>query len=84
LKPARANSSQDPISKNPSQKTADGVAQGVGPEFKPQYHPKKKKKKTQPTLRSMFLPIILVMIKTFENIILNTWEKLYISGGNTD
>jgi hypothetical protein len=37
LKPALANSSEDPISKNPSQKRADGVAQGVGPEFKPQY-----------------------------------------------
>jgi hypothetical protein len=36
-KPAWANSSQDPISKNPSQKRAGGVAQGVGPEFKPQY-----------------------------------------------
>jgi hypothetical protein len=28
--------------KNPSQKTADGVVQGVGPEFKPQYHRGKK------------------------------------------
>jgi hypothetical protein len=38
LKSARANSSQDPISKNPSQKKrAGGVAQDVGPEFKPQY-----------------------------------------------
>jgi hypothetical protein len=32
--------------KNPSQKWADGVAQGVGPEFKPQHHKKKKKKHT--------------------------------------
>jgi hypothetical protein len=31
--------------KNPSQKRAGGMAQGVGPEFKPQYHKKKKKKK---------------------------------------
>jgi hypothetical protein len=49
LKPAQANSSQDPISKkkqnNPSQKRAGGVAQGVGPEFKLQYHQKKKKRK---------------------------------------
>jgi hypothetical protein len=30
-KPARA---RDPILKNPSQKRADGVAQGVDPEFK--------------------------------------------------
>jgi hypothetical protein len=28
--------------KNPSQKSAGGVAQAVGPEFKPQYHKKKK------------------------------------------
>jgi hypothetical protein len=34
-KPAWANSSWDPISKNLSQKRAGGVAQGVGPEFKP-------------------------------------------------
>jgi hypothetical protein len=45
----RANSSQDPISKNPShthtytQNRAGGVAQGEGPEFNPQYttHTKK-------------------------------------------
>jgi hypothetical protein len=43
-KPAQANSSRDPILKNPSQKRIGGVTQGVGPEFKPQYHPKKKKK----------------------------------------
>jgi hypothetical protein len=43
LKPAQENSSQDPISKNSSQKRAGGVAQGVGPEFKPQYQKKKKK-----------------------------------------
>jgi hypothetical protein len=41
LKPAQENSSQDPISKNSSQKRAGGVAQGVGPEFKPQYQKKK-------------------------------------------
>jgi hypothetical protein len=29
--------------KNPSQKRAGGVIQGVGPEFKPWYHKKKKK-----------------------------------------
>jgi hypothetical protein len=33
-KPAWTNSSRDPISKNPSQKRAAGVVQGVGPEFK--------------------------------------------------
>jgi hypothetical protein len=47
--PAWANSSQDPISKNPSlkkkKKWAGGVAQGEGPEFKPQYRKKKKKKR---------------------------------------
>jgi hypothetical protein len=31
--------------KNPSQKRAGGVSQGVGPEFKPQYLKKKRKKK---------------------------------------
>jgi hypothetical protein len=46
LKPAWANTSRDPILKNPSQKRASGVAQGIGPpEFKPQYCKKKKKKK---------------------------------------
>jgi hypothetical protein len=41
-KPARANSSRDPILKNLSHKRAGGVAQGVGPKFKPQYHKKKR------------------------------------------
>jgi hypothetical protein len=45
LKPARANSSRDPISKKPSQKRSGRVAQGVNPEFKPQHHKKKEKKK---------------------------------------
>jgi hypothetical protein len=40
LKSARANSSQDRITKR-----AGGVAQGESPKFKPQYHKKKKKKK---------------------------------------
>jgi hypothetical protein len=31
----QANSSKDPILKNPSQKRAGGMAQGVAPEFKP-------------------------------------------------
>jgi hypothetical protein len=44
LKPAWANSSQ----KNPSQKRAGRVAQGVCPEFKPQYHKKKKLKSIKP------------------------------------
>jgi hypothetical protein len=43
LKPTQANSSRDPISKNPSQNRAGGVAEGEGPEFKPKYCKKKKK-----------------------------------------
>jgi hypothetical protein len=39
-KPAWANSSRTLSRKNPSQKRASGVAQGVGPESKPQYHQK--------------------------------------------
>jgi hypothetical protein len=31
------------LEKNPSQKRAGGVAQGVGPEFKTQYHNNKKR-----------------------------------------
>jgi hypothetical protein len=37
--------------KNPSQKRAGGMAQGVGPEFKSQYH--KKKKKTEFALEEL-------------------------------
>jgi hypothetical protein len=37
LKPSLANSSRDSVSKNPSQKRAGGVAQGVGPEFQAPY-----------------------------------------------
>jgi hypothetical protein len=45
LKPTPVNSSTRPyLEKNPSQKRAGGVAQGVGPEFKPQYWKKKTKK----------------------------------------
>jgi hypothetical protein len=33
------------LEKNPSQKRAGGVAQGVNAEFKPQYHKRKEKKK---------------------------------------
>jgi hypothetical protein len=43
LKPAQANSSWNPISKNPSRKRAGGVAQDEGPEFKPRYKKKKQK-----------------------------------------
>jgi hypothetical protein len=37
LKPAHANSSQYPVSKNPSHKRAGAVAQGIGPEFEHQH-----------------------------------------------
>jgi hypothetical protein len=37
LKPAQANTFHDPITKNPSQKRAGEIAQGVDLEFKPQY-----------------------------------------------
>jgi hypothetical protein len=37
LKPAQANSSQDPILRKLITKWVGEVAQGVGPEFKPQY-----------------------------------------------
>jgi hypothetical protein len=47
LKPAQGNSLQDPILKNPSQKWAGGVAQGVGPDFKSQYSKRQKKKKKE-------------------------------------
>jgi hypothetical protein len=40
-KPAQSNSLQDPILKKPITKRADGVAQGIDPEFKPQDHQKK-------------------------------------------
>jgi hypothetical protein len=53
LKPAQANSLEDPIlKKNPSQKRAGTVAQGIGPEFKLQYCKKKKRKKKNVNLCS--------------------------------
>jgi hypothetical protein len=42
LKLAQANSLQDLILKNLSQKRADGVTQGTDPEFKLQYRKKEK------------------------------------------
>jgi hypothetical protein len=53
--PARANSSEDPISKIPITKKGwwSEVAQGVVPEFKPQYRKKKKKKKKRNELRKL-------------------------------
>jgi hypothetical protein len=40
---SQATSSQNPISKNPSQKRAGGMAQCVATEFKHQYHKNKTK-----------------------------------------
>jgi hypothetical protein len=49
LKPDQANSSRDPILKNPIMKSwAGGMAQGEGPEFKPQYRKKKKESRKLP------------------------------------
>jgi hypothetical protein len=47
LKPAWANSSLDPVSKNPSQRRAGRVTQGEGLEFKLQYHKKQTKTNKQ-------------------------------------
>jgi hypothetical protein len=47
-KTARENSLLDPIWKKPITKRADGVAQGVGPEFKLQYSKKTKQKQKNP------------------------------------
>jgi hypothetical protein len=44
FKASPGRGSQDSIWKNPSQKRADGVAQGVVSEFKPQYWGEKRKK----------------------------------------
>jgi hypothetical protein len=38
---SQSGQSRPYLKKNPSQESADGVAQGIGPEFKPQYHKKK-------------------------------------------
>jgi hypothetical protein len=56
LKPAWANSSQGTVSKNPSQKRAGGVTQGIDPEFKPQYHKKKRNElyETKTLLSSLY------------------------------
>jgi hypothetical protein len=62
LKPAWANSSQDPISKNLSQKKVGGVAQGEGPDFKPQYQ-KKQTNKQKKTLRELNLQKCILQTK---------------------
>jgi hypothetical protein len=53
-KPVWAKFERPCLEKNPSQKRAGGVAQGVGPEFKPQYQ-KKKKKRKEKFLQNAFL-----------------------------
>jgi hypothetical protein len=50
LKPAQASSSREPVSKKNithTQKSAGGVAQGIGPEFKPQFTKKEKENETK-------------------------------------
>jgi hypothetical protein len=42
------------LEKNPLQKRAGGLAQGVGPKFKPQYHKKRKKNKWKIFTRVLF------------------------------
>jgi hypothetical protein len=44
--------------KNPSQKWAGGVPQGVGPKFKPQYYKTKQNKKTQYHKKKNFFSIL--------------------------
>jgi hypothetical protein len=51
-KPAKPNSSQNPILKIPNTKRAGEVAQDVGPEFKCQYHKQTNKKILCPILNS--------------------------------
>jgi hypothetical protein len=55
-KAARENSSQDPISKNSSQKYGR-VTQGESPEFKLQYSKKKKKTRADPYCLTKSLPL---------------------------
>jgi hypothetical protein len=57
---------RDPISKNPSQKRAGGVAQSVGPEFKPQYHKNKQTNKQKPELLIQFLHVFSVEQRLWE------------------
>jgi hypothetical protein len=54
LKPAQANTLQDPILKKHHKNKAGGVTQGEGPEFKPQYFPPKKRKKIHLHMNSGF------------------------------
>jgi hypothetical protein len=57
-KPARANSSVRPyLKKTHHRKRADGVAQGVGPEFKTQYCRKKKKLVLCLLQKSLLVPL---------------------------
>jgi hypothetical protein len=58
LKPAQANSLQDPILKISNTKRAGGVAQGVGPEFKPWYPPPQEK----PTINEKWVTFTVMNI----------------------
>jgi hypothetical protein len=77
-KPAQANSSQDPILKNDSQKRAGGVAQGEGPEFKPQYWEKKKMEPIAATSEGKLLAEKLVhgdlsFFLLLSHLVMETW-----------
>jgi hypothetical protein len=77
-KPTQANSSGDPISKNPSQKRAGGVAKGVGPEFKPKTEcfPPKSGKKTRDVHSSMCLPLLFnILLETLASKIKQDRQK---------
>jgi hypothetical protein len=67
-KPAWANSSRDPILKNPSQKRASGVAQGV-PEFKPQYRRKRERGEGEERERERMSLKIFYMFSCITNIL---------------
>jgi hypothetical protein len=51
------------LEKNPSQKRAGGVAQGVGPEFKSQYCKKKKKRQEDPFCSLVTIPTMIPSTK---------------------
>jgi hypothetical protein len=75
-KPAKANSSQEPVLKKTlHRKGAGEVAQGVGPEFKPQYHkpPSKKTHKNNGfwgLMKSQFMSKFQQNITYFNNQVL--------------
>jgi hypothetical protein len=84
-----ANSLQDPISKNPSQKRAGGVAQGVGPEFNCTTAKKPKKQKNPglsdaelyQNLKEELIPILLKLFHKIESegMLLNSFYEASIT-----